>query len=347
MKFQSLINALTIIVYKILDSLKQKSPLLWAIVQGSLWLSFVLISTNVIPTFGYKEIILIFLGSLISGVGSRTTHKLNSNTFTNSTNSTSPVTAISFKEGVNKAIDKIESDKELLKRNKTNDLTEIHINQKFLNKDQWLNETFPKNQIYLHHSVSGSVDSIISTWNQNKDRVATAFSIDKDGKVYQHFPEDEWAHHLYVNSPGNRVNNKFKKRDKILNQQSIGIELVNFGGLVIKNGKWYSVYNKEIENVYVLDKPYRGYQGFEKYTSAQIEALRLLLLRLFDKYPIIKDNLRDSYEDIFQISNDALNSKPGIYTHTSVRTDKSDCYPDKDLIEMLNSLKGSTKVTEQ
>ena len=341
MRFQTLINALTIIVYRILDSLKQKSPLLWAIVQGSLWLSFVLISTNVIPTFGYKEIVLIFLGSLISGVGSRTTHKLNSS---KPINSVSTVTAVSFKEGVNKAMDKIESDKDLLKGTKE---SIININQKFLNKDQWLNETFPKNQIYLHHSVSGSVDSIVSTWNQNKDRVATAFSIDKDGKVYQHFPEDEWAHHLYVNSPGNRINNKFKKKDKILNQQSIGIELVNFGGLVVKNGKWFSVYNKEIENVYVLDKPYRGYQAFEKYTSAQIEALRILLLRLCDKYPIIKDNLKDSYEDIFQISNDALNSKSGIYTHTSVRTDKSDCYPDKDLIEMLNSLKGSTKVTEQ
>ena len=59
------------------------------------------------------------------------------------------------------------------------------------------------------------------------------------------------------------------------------------------------------------------------------------LIQLIHKYniPIKKD-----YTFMFNISNEALNSEPGIYSHVSYRTDKSDCYPDNNLIKMLNSL---------
>ena len=42
---------------------------------------------------------------------------------------------------------------------------------------------------------------------------------------------------------------------------------------------------------------------------------------------------------MWEVSQDALCGKPGIYTHVSFRKDKSDCHPQKELIQMLKELK--------
>ena len=41
----------------------------------------------------------------------------------------------------------------------------------------------------------------------------------------------------------------------------------------------------------------------------------------------------------FDVRMDALKGEKGIFSHSSYRKDKSDLYPDKDLIQMLNNLK--------
>lgn len=317
---KQVLSTLSLLVYRLLDSLKQKNPFWWAIVQGILWLTFILISMDIIPSFGYKEVILVFLGSLISGVGSRTTHKLNPT-----------VSAEKFKLGFEKSTKAIEES-----------VSQINVvKQKPLSKGQWVNEKVDKKQIVLHHSVSSSSDSIINGWNANKDRVGTAYSIDKDGTINQHFPDDEWAYHLYVNAAGNRVDRKYKRRDEILNKESIGIELVSLGGLTYKNGEWYSVYNKvvPIKDVYVLEEKYRGFKAFEKYTDEQIVSLEKLLILLFNKYPNIKQGIKNNYSDICQINNKALNSEEVLTSHSAMRTDKSDIFPQKEIINMLSLLK--------
>lgn len=317
---KQVLSTLSLLVYRLLDSLKQKNPFWWAIVQGILWLTFILISMDIIPSFGYKEVILVFLGSLISGVGSRTTHKLNPT-----------VSAEKFKLGFEKSTKAIEES-----------VSQINVvKQKPLSKGQWVNEKVDKKQIVLHHSVSSSSDSIINGWNANKDRVGTSYSIDKDGTINQHFPDDEWAYHLYVNAAGNRVDRKYKRRDEILNKESIGIELVSLGGLTYKNGEWYSVYNKvvPIKDVYVLEEKYRGFKAFEKYTDEQIVSLEKLLILLFNKYPNIKQGIKNNYSDICQINNKALNSEEVLTSHSAMRTDKSDIFPQKEIINMLSLLK--------
>ena len=40
----------------------------------------------------------------------------------------------------------------------------------------------------------------------------------------------------------------------------------------------------------------------------------------------------------FDLNMDALNSVPGIYSHSNYRKDKSDLYPDERIIKMLQSL---------
>jgi len=42
--------------------------------------------------------------------------------------------------------------------------------------------------------------------------------------------------------------------------------------------------------------------------------------------------------ELFDICEGAIMGKPGIYTHNSYRTDKSDIHPQPEMIQMLNTL---------
>lgn len=205
--------------------------------------------------------------------------------------------------------------------------------------NQYYKEQTKKNQIVLHHTVSGrGVNGDIAWWLSTADRIATAIIVDWEGKIYQCFSSKYWAHHLGIKSSVN----------KLLNQGSIGIEIDSWGGLVEHNNKWYpakwdeklkkNVPNlnvKPIENVVIYPKGYRGYFGYERYTDAQIEAVRKLLVYWGNIYKIdLKYN-----EDMWDLSSNALAGKSGIWAHTSFRKDKSDPHPQKELIDMLKSLK--------
>ena len=88
------------------------------------------------------------------------------------------------------------------------------------------------------------------------------------------------------------------------------------------------------ENVEVYKTKYRGYLAFEKYTDAQIESTRQLLVYLGKKYGIPL-----TYNpSMWEVSKDAMSGKAGVYSHTSYRHDKSDVHPQKSLISMLEKL---------
>ena len=185
--------------------------------------------------------------------------------------------------------------------------------------------------ICIHHTAGGTTPSTIQWWNTTKDRVATPFIIDRDGTIYQVFPLSFWAYHLYVASPGNKVPKKYKhsRYDKHI----LGIELANWGQLTKQNDKFYNYVGREVKNV--EEVKYRGYQYWEPYSQAQIKSLENLL-KILTKELNIKP--KENYKDIFDINMDALNMVPGIYTHTSYRTDKVDCFLSPSLLMMLNNL---------
>ena len=69
-------------------------------------------------------------------------------------------------------------------------------------------------------------------------------------------------------------------------------------------------------------------------TEAQIQTVAELLLFWKNKYGIpLKYN-----EDMWDVSNDAIGGNPGIWTHCSFRSDKSDLFPMPEMIEMLQGL---------
>jgi N-acetyl-anhydromuramyl-L-alanine amidase AmpD len=230
-----------------------------------------------------------------------------------------------------------------IKNNEKTQLDELDLKkiiQVNFPENQYYKSQTPKKQIVLHHTVSGQgVQGDINWWLQTASRVATHVIIDWEGKIYQCYSSKYWGHHLGVKN--DNYNNV------LLNKQSIGVEIDSWGGLIENNGKWYPAKwdekNKKnipnlkagvVENVQTYKNGFRGYYGFEKYTNEQLVATKKLLLYWKKMFNIdIKYN-----PNMWDVNEDALNGKNGLWTHVSYRKDKSDCHPQPELIDMLKSL---------
>jgi N-acetyl-anhydromuramyl-L-alanine amidase AmpD len=210
---------------------------------------------------------------------------------------------------------------------------------------QFVKEFTPKSQIVLHHTVSGpGVNGDLSWWKQTKSRIATAVVIARDGVIHQCFSTKYWAYHIGCVGPEFRkLSLPYRKCDP----NSIGVELDSWGAVIkhqdkfypVKwdNGKhvpWIAAGEVKPENIQLYSKPFRGFYYFEKYTEKQLNALRDLL-EYWNQYWNIP---LDYNAGMWDINKDALEGKPGVYTHVSYRSDKSDCHPQPELIQMLKSL---------
>lgn len=217
-----------------------------------------------------------------------------------------------------------------------------------LEPDEYIEEYVEKDTLYLHHTVgSHRPDYTIGWWEKDNSpgtlrRVATSFVIGRksiagdetfDGVTYRAFSELHWAYHL-----GTRLNN-----NKLLNQKSIGIEICALGALQKADNGIFFFQNGDTKivvpqsEVCELDEEWRGHTYFQKYTAKQIkecERLILTLAKIFD-IPVI-DKVYD--RKWFDINAEAEKGAPGLWTHTNVRTDKTDCFPQPEFIEMLNGL---------
>lgn len=196
-------------------------------------------------------------------------------------------------------------------------------------------EITAKKQIYLHHTAgTGNAENVFSNWERDKQgRIGTCVAIGRDGSIVQGFKSEFWAYHLGLTSQPFRANNlPFIPLDKI----SIGIEIVNWGYLTKKGDKFYSYAGTEVpkDEVTTLAKPFKGQKYFQSYTPEQIDSTIELLKLWKDKY-----NIDITYnDDIWDVSKRALSGENGVFTHNSVRSDKSDVFPCPNLIEALKTL---------
>lgn len=231
----------------------------------------------------------------------------------------------------------------------------LQIVDKVLEKGEYVEEKTAKNTIYLHHTAgSHRADWTIEAWNKDRSattkarvRVATAFVIggldkqgsDKDGmdgKIYRAFDENFWASHLGLKTQNNNL----------LNKQSIGIEICNYGPLTKSStGKFFTYVNSEVHPSQACNLGYnfRGFQYHQSYSDKQIASLKELLLFLSNKFTIdLKKGLYNLLDlpkgGGFEIKTDALSGKPGVWSHTNVRKDKFDIHPQPELTAMLKSL---------
>ena len=188
----------------------------------------------------------------------------------------------------------------------------------------------------------------IRGWNRDtRGRVATQYCIGgtnvkgkaapHDGQVVECFPNNYLGWHL--GKVGKFAISKF----------SGGVELNNFGYLKKKDGKYYTYVNTEVKPEYVCDLGYkfRGHQYWHAYSDKQIESLRLLILHLKDIYPkmdlengipkMLKEGVHP--KEAFEFNEDAYYARQfGLWSHTSVRKDKFDCFPQPELVEMLKNI---------
>jgi len=216
-----------------------------------------------------------------------------------------------------------------------------------LDADQYYHEKIAKKQIYLHHTASNPDPyGVLRWWNHTPEIIATAFIIGgsakkndawKDGSIVQVFNSSYWAWHLGLKREHLAMGGNLARPSKELNQISIGIEICNWGYLTESDNGFKSYAGVVVPDAYVveLDQPYRGHKYYQKYTDAQLETTRELVYYLCNKWSIPTMYKGD---DMFDIDARPLQGDPGIWTHTSVRPDKTDCFPQKELVEMLRSL---------
>lgn len=213
-------------------------------------------------------------------------------------------------------------------------------------EEQYMREETPKTQIYLHHTAGNSNPfGVVEDWARNPERIATAFIIGGkppkgitqwyDGQIVQAFSSKYWAHHLGIKATAIPPRSK---PPMDIARGSIGIEICNWGFLTRRPDGQFINYAGGImkqDEVFDLGYNYRGYRFWHDYTDAQLQATRDLLIFLGDRWKI---PLTFKGPEIFDICNRAFMGEPGVWTHTSVRRDKTDCYPHPKLIDMLKSL---------
>lgn len=203
---------------------------------------------------------------------------------------------------------------------------------------KFIKKEYEKTQIVIHHTVSGgSAKAVASFWEGRPGRISTCIIIDKEGIPYQLFSSKYSGGHIGGRDTLKASFEKFNLSYRECNLNSIGVELISWGGLKKIDNKFYNCYGGEVKDDQIthIEGGFRGYDYFDSYTQKQIETLKELLIFWKDRYGIPLDY---KYEDFFEISENALKGEKGLYSHVAFRLDKSDCFPDEKLINMLKSL---------
>lgn len=218
----------------------------------------------------------------------------------------------------------------------SNDLT---IEKYYLPKGEYNVGPTKKEYLFLHHTAGWhNPYKCIDQWGRdNRGKIATEFVLggqsvkgtddDYDGKLLQSFPEGGYGWHLGKNG------------SQYMHTNSVGIEICNFGYVV--NGKTYAGTKVEESQIVKLNKPFRGYQEWHRYSNEQIETLRKFILYIAERDNIdVRDGLiksiRENGVDGFEFNEDAYYGKvKGMWTHTNTRKDKTDLFPQQELIDML------------
>lgn len=184
----------------------------------------------------------------------------------------------------------------------------MDIKKIYLPDDEYFSEKTEKKSIVLHHTAgSHRPDWVVSTWDRDKTkggkslRVATHFVVggkstrdgntEWDGVIVEAFDLKYWAHHLGTKNTNN----------SLLNKQSIGIEICNYGPLTkTQNGEFFTYVNSKVPEKDVVDlgKNWRGFRYYQNYTDKQIESVKYIIETVSQKYSIdVCKGINELFED--------------------------------------------------
>lgn len=182
-----------------------------------------------------------------------------------------------------------------------------------LPRGQYIDRPQRKDLVVMHHTAGGSAASSVSWWRQTRDRIATAYIIERDGTVYECFDPGLWAYHLGASIQS-------------LEERSIGIELANWGGLTEDGSKYLTWSGVAVPKAQVYDhgRSWRGYRYYEAYPKAQLDAAIALAAHLVERFGIDPDVAPAQLgpADVAR-----FRKFRGVVAHHHVRADKSDISP--------------------
>jgi hypothetical protein len=229
-----------------------------------------------------------------------------------------------------------------ISENKSNSINGVlDIKKQFLPKGEYFEGPTKKDWIYLHHTAGWENPyNVITSWaRDNRGAIATEFVLGGpkitdgntswDGELVQAFPTGGYGWHL---GTGNNV----------MHRNSVGIEVCNFGW--IKNGRTYVNTVADSSQIVTLSKPFRGHRTWHRYSDKQISVLKDCILFIANRDNIdvrkglpelIKQKGVDAF-DFLDVKHVERNK--GLWSHTNVRKDKVDMFPQPELVEMLSSL---------
>lgn len=249
----------------------------------------------------------------------------------------------------------------------TTDISEIYedygenivIKESFLPKGQYKEGPVDKEYLFLHHTAGwNNPYNTIKNWgNDDRGAIATEFVIggqsikggddNYDGEIVRCIPNKGYGWHLGKNG------------SQHMHVHSVGIEVCNFGyltkgGYKNRKGVWvskdsdglytYAGVKADPSQVVELSEEFRGHKYWHRYSDKQIDSLKDLILYISERDGIdvrkgLIESLKDDGLSAFDFKTDAYYGKvKGMWTHTNTRKDKTDMFPQQELIDMLLSL---------
>lgn len=190
------------------------------------------------------------------------------------------------------------------------------ITKKHLADGQYVHSTSTKRQIVLHHTVGGSLESTLRWWNDDPRRIATAYLIDRRGRIVEAFPPAMWAWHLGI-------------KDRDAERMSIGIELVSVGPVRMNENGWRGIaVDVQVPREQVQSFDWRGYHNWQAYADAQVRSAGRLCRWLCARFKITPR--MPPVDDLLTTNLPKYLAWNGVVHHAMLRKDKSDLHPGFD-----------------
>lgn len=183
-------------------------------------------------------------------------------------------------------------------------------------KSYYYDDVTEKKKIVVHFTA-GYLKSDVFYLSKENNKVSVAFTISRDGSIFNLFHSGKWSYHLGRGSVGGNGTNS---------KASIGIELCNIGPLKRIGDNLVTVYSDTDVYCTIADtdqyvesaEEFRGYKYFAAHTAEQYKSLALLTRYLTKKYDIPRAFLP---EDKRYLTNEETADFDGIVTHINFRKD--------------------------
>lgn len=182
-----------------------------------------------------------------------------------------------------------------------------------LNPGEYLVEDEPslKNR-FIRHCMQGSTAKYLGNWyNMQPGAIATHFGTDKDGTLYQFYPEDYWGFHTGMGAA--------------YDTKAFGNEQANEAFLKLAGGKYYwmagTQWKEYTGTVFTSATPFMGYTHWAAYTPEQVDTQAKLIA-----YLCYNHGIPLQFENRIEYLGSGA-PLTGILNHSNISTQRSDPGP--------------------